>query len=56
MSLAPVKSMRLVSVDAVELDTTGIRGDRRFYLVDDEGGLINAKRVPALLAVQAAAE
>jgi hypothetical protein len=48
--------MRLVSVDAVELDTTGIRGDRRFYLVDDAGGLVNAKRVPALLAVQAAAE
>ena len=54
--MAPVKSMRLVSVDAVELDATGIRGDRRFYLVDDEGGLVNAKRVPALLAVQAAAE
>jgi uncharacterized protein len=48
--------MRLLSVDAVELDTTGIRGDRRFYLVDDEGGLVNAKRVPRLLAVQAAAE
>ena len=48
--------MRLVSVDAVELDTTGIRGDRRFYLVDDGGGLVNAKRVPALLAVRAAAE
>jgi uncharacterized protein YcbX len=48
--------MRLDSVDAVELDTTGVRGDRRFYLVDDEGGLINAKRVPRLLAVRAAAE
>jgi uncharacterized protein YcbX len=48
--------MRLVSVEAVELDTTGIRGDRRFYLVDDEGGLVNAKRLPALLAVRAVAE
>jgi uncharacterized protein len=48
--------MRLVSVDAVELDTNGVRGDRRFYLVDDDGGLVNAKRVPALLAVQAAVE
>ena len=47
--------MRLVSVDAVELDTNGVRGDRRFYLVDDEGGLVNAKRVPRLLSVQAAA-
>jgi len=42
-----------VSVDAVELELTGVRGDRRFYLVDDEGGLINAKRVPSLLAVRA---
>ena len=47
--------MRLVSVDAVDLDTTGVRGDRRFYLVDDEGGLVNAKRAPRLLAVRAAA-
>jgi uncharacterized protein YcbX len=48
--------MRLLSVDAVELDTTGIRGDRRFFLVDGEGALVNAKRVPELLAVRAAAE
>jgi hypothetical protein len=45
--------MRLVSVDAIELETTGVRGDRRFYLVDDEGQLVNAKRVPALLTVRA---
>jgi uncharacterized protein YcbX len=48
--------MRLVTVDAVELETTGIRGDRRFYLVDGEGMLVNAKRTPGLLAVRAAAE
>jgi uncharacterized protein len=47
--------MRLVSVDAIELDTTGVRGDRRFYLVDEDGALVNAKRVPRLLAVRAAA-
>jgi uncharacterized protein YcbX len=40
-------------VDAVELDVTGVRGDRRFYLVDDEGALLNAKRAPGLLAVRA---
>ena len=48
--------MRLPSVDAIELETTGVRGDRRFYLVDDEGVLLNAKRVPRLLAVRAAVE
>jgi len=33
-----------------------VLGDRRFYLVDDEGGLVNAKRVPPLLSVQTAVE
>jgi uncharacterized protein len=53
LSVAPVKSLRLVTVDAVELETTGIRGDRRFYLVDDVGALVSAKRVPPLLTVRA---
>lgn len=53
LSVSPVKSMRLVTVDAVHLDLTGVRGDRRFYLVDDAGELVNAKRVPPLLSVQA---
>ncbi len=56
LSIAPVKSMRLVSVDAIELETTGVRGDRRFYLVDEDGMLVNAKRVPPLLTVRAAVE
>jgi uncharacterized protein len=43
-------------VDEIHLERGGVRGDRRFYLVDDEGGLVNAKRVPPLLAVQAAVE
>jgi MOSC domain-containing protein len=46
-----VKGLRLASVDAVELDRSGVRGDRRLYLVNDEGELINAKRAPRLLAV-----
>jgi len=48
--------MRLVSVDAIELESAGVRGDRRLYLVDEDGGLINAKRVPRLLTVQPAVE
>jgi uncharacterized protein YcbX len=46
----------LISVDAVELEGTGVRGDRRFFLVDDDGVLANAKRVPRLLAVRPAVE
>ena len=56
LSVAPVKSMRLVVVDAIELETTGVRGDRRFYLVDEDGMLLNAKRMPRLLTVRAAVE
>ena len=56
LSIAPVKSMRLVSVDAIELETTGVRGDRRFYLVDEDGMLLNAKRMPRLLTVRAAVD
>lgn len=52
--MAPVKSLGLVSVDRVELETTGVRGDRRFYLIDDDGCLANVKRVPRLLAVRPA--
>ncbi len=48
--------MRLVSVDTIELEAAGVRGDRRFYLVDDDGALVNAKRVPPLLTVRAAVE
>jgi uncharacterized protein YcbX len=46
--------MRLASVEAIELETAGVRGDRRFYVVDDEGALVNAKRVPQLLSVEPA--
>lgn len=52
LSVAPVKSMRLQPVDEIELEGTGVRGDRRFYLVDEEGALVNAKRMPALLTVR----
>jgi MOSC domain-containing protein len=54
--MAPVKGLRLVSAEAVELDRAGIRGDRRFYLVDEEGALVNAKRAPHLLTVRAEVE
>ena len=42
----------MASVDTVDLESTGIRGDRRFHLVSDAGILINGKRAPRLLAVR----
>ncbi len=50
--MAPVKGLRLQSVDAIELDRAGIRGDRRLYLVDETGALTTAKRAPRLLTVR----
>jgi uncharacterized protein len=46
----------LVSVDAIELEEAGVRGDRRFYLIDEGGVLTNAKRAPRLLSVRAEAD
>ena len=44
--------MRLAAVEKIELDTTGVRGDRRFYVVDADDALVNAKRAPVLLTVR----
>jgi uncharacterized protein YcbX len=46
----------VASVDAIDLETTGVRGDRRYYLVDEVGALVSAKRVPPLLTVRPSVE
>jgi uncharacterized protein YcbX len=37
ISIAPVKGLALVHPDAVELELTGVRDNRRFHIVDDNG-------------------
>ena len=44
ISLTPVKGLSITEVDEVELDEHGLRGDRRFYLVDETARLVNCKR------------
>jgi uncharacterized protein YcbX len=44
ISIAPVKSLGLVHPEAVELERGGVRGNRRFWLVDETGRLFNNKR------------
>ena len=44
IAIAPVKSLGLVHPDEVVLDARGVRGDRRFWLVDEDGRLFNNKR------------
>ncbi len=44
ISIAPVKSLGLVHPDEVELESHGVRGNRRFWLVDADGRVFNGKR------------
>ncbi|HET7043420.1 MAG TPA: MOSC domain-containing protein [Gaiellaceae bacterium] len=43
ISLTPVKALALEHPDEVDLLAGGVRGDRRFYLVDAAGRLVNNK-------------
>jgi uncharacterized protein YcbX len=52
ISIAPVKSLGLVHPDAVDLGEGGVRGDRRFWLVDRDGRLVNNKRHGPLVTVR----
>jgi MOSC domain-containing protein len=54
ISIAPVKSLGLIHPDSVELGRSGVVGDRRFWMVNDEGRLVNGKRCPQLMAVRPA--
>jgi uncharacterized protein YcbX len=51
LALTPVKAMRLTTVDAVELADHGARGDRRFYLIDERGRMVNGKQHGRLQAI-----
>ncbi|HLK45274.1 MAG TPA: MOSC domain-containing protein [Acidimicrobiales bacterium] len=43
ISLTPVKATKLHLVDETELLESGVRGDRRFYLVTERGRLVSDK-------------
>lgn len=50
---APIKATRIRAVDSIELGPTGALGDRAFYLVDEEGAMVNGKRLGALQTITA---
>jgi uncharacterized protein len=54
ISIAPVKALGLVHPEAVEVGRNGVAGDRRFWLVDATGRLVNGRRHPRLLQVRPA--
>jgi uncharacterized protein YcbX len=52
LAIAPVKGLGLVHPDEVVLGRSGVRNDRRFYLVDPDGRLTNNKTCGELMQVR----
>lgn len=52
--LHPVKSLRGIRVERAELDARGLRGDRRWMVVDPEGGFLTQREHPRLALVHTA--
>jgi uncharacterized protein YcbX len=51
ITIAPVKGLALVHRDEVELEPFGVRENRRFYLVDESGRMINGKVIGHVVRV-----
>jgi uncharacterized protein YcbX len=56
ITYAPVKGLGLLSVDEVELEAAGVRGNRRFHLIGEDGRLVNGKFAGELVQVAASAD
>jgi len=53
IAVAPVKGLALQEREEVLLEPFGVRDNRRFYLIDGEGRLVNGKRLGRLVQVRA---
>lgn len=51
LAVTPVKGMRLLGVERIDLDPSGARGDRRFFVVDERCRMVNGKVVGELQTV-----
>lgn len=52
LTIAPVKGLGLVARDEIALERFGVAENRRFFVVDGDERMVNAKRIPALLTVR----
>jgi uncharacterized protein YcbX len=52
LSVTAIKGTRVRDVAQLELDVTGARGNRRFYLIDERGRMHNGKQLGRLQAVR----
>ena len=53
LATTAVKGLRVVASRELTLDASGATDDRRFYLVDERGRMVNGKRIGALNSVVA---
>lgn len=53
LATTPVKGLRIQSRPAVRLERSGVADDRRFYLIDERGRMVNGKQIGVLSAVVA---
>ena len=51
LAIAPVKGLRLMPAEELEITATGVAGDRAFVLVDADHKLVETSRAPRLLQV-----
>ncbi len=51
LALTPVKATRLRAVDEIVLGPDGAEGNRRFFLIDERGRMVNSKRLGVLQTV-----
>ena len=51
LSIAPVRGLGLQHPDAIELTESGVLNDRRFYLIDAHGRLLDRLRIGALCRI-----
>lgn len=54
LQVAPIKGTRVRTVERVSLESTGAREDRRFYLIDSSGRMLNGKQLGSLSEIVAA--
>ena len=56
LAIAPVKGMRLQRSSQIQLGQHGVIGDREFFIVDDDGKLLQTGRNPGLVRIEPAWE
>lgn len=53
LSITPVKATRLHRVEQIALERDGVRENRRFFVIDERGRMVNSKRIGELQAIVA---